>query len=263
MKSNNICKFILPGQENGISISCFILETNLDTMREKIQLTQHRMILVSEGEGSFICDGKQIPLAKGNLVFCFKDEIMCVQAEENFEYTYIQFDGERAKDLFARFNIHKNNRLFSGFDGLIPLWKESLVKANEQTIDLVSESILLYTFSRMNVNGVVQDNLINRIVEFTERNFRDCDMSIGYISKELAYNPKYISHEFKKQMGIGFAEYLRTLRIKYAVSLFEHGMDSVKNVALLSGFSDPLYFSTVFKKTVGVSPTDYIRTKSV
>ena len=58
-------------------------------------------------------------------------------------------------------------------------------------------------------------------------------------------------------MGVSLKEYLRTLRIKYAVSLFDHGMDSVKNVALLSGFNDPLYFSTVFKKTVGVSPTDY------
>ena len=47
------------------------------------------------------------------------------------------------------------------------------------------------------------------------------------------------------------------MRIKYAVSLLEHGIDSVKNVAFLSGFSDPLYFSNVFKKVVGVSPKEY------
>ena len=58
-------------------------------------------------------------------------------------------------------------------------------------------------------------------------------------------------------MGLGYSEHLRNMRIKYAVSLLEHGIDSVKNVALLSGFSDPLYFSSVFKKTVGVSPRDY------
>jgi AraC-like DNA-binding protein len=60
-------------------------------------------------------------------------------------------------------------------------------------------------------------------------------------------------------MGIGYAEYLRNLRIKYAVSLFDHGIDSVKNVALLSGFSDPLYFSTVFKTVVGLSPKEYLK----
>jgi two-component system response regulator YesN len=47
------------------------------------------------------------------------------------------------------------------------------------------------------------------------------------------------------------------MRIKYAVSLFDHGLDSIKNVALLSGFFDPLYFSSVFKQVVGVSPTEY------
>jgi AraC-like DNA-binding protein len=43
------------------------------------------------------------------------------------------------------------------------------------------------------------------------------------------------------------------------VSLLEHGIDSVKNVALLSGFSDPLYFSTVFKKDIGISPKEYMK----
>ena len=43
-----------------------------------------------------------------------------------------------------------------------------------------------------------------------------------------------------------------------AQSLFNEGLDSVKNVALLSGFSDPLYFSKVFKKRVGCAPTEYI-----
>jgi len=47
------------------------------------------------------------------------------------------------------------------------------------------------------------------------------------------------------------------MRISYAVTLFDHGIDSVKSIALLSGFRDPLYFSSVFRKTVGVAPTEY------
>ena len=58
-------------------------------------------------------------------------------------------------------------------------------------------------------------------------------------------------------MGITYSEYLRNLRIRYAASLFDHGIDSVKNVAFLSGFTDPMYFSGVFKKVTGLSPKEY------
>lgn len=258
MRSNNICKFILPGQEIGLSISCFILETNLDVIHKKILLTTHRIILVTKGEGSFFFSGQKTFFTAGNLIFGFKDELFHAETEKECEFMYIQFDGDRANELFTRFNIQKNNRCFSGFDGLIPLWKESLSRADKQTIDLVSESILLYTFSRLTGNIVQRDVFINKVIELLEKNFRDYELSIASIAKELSYNPKYISHVFKKHMGVSLTEYLRTLRIRYAVSLFDHGMDSVKNVALLSGFNDPFYFSTVFKKTVGVSPTDYV-----
>ena len=33
---------------------------------------------------------------------------------------------------------------------------------------------------------------------------------------------------------------------------------SPSDIALASGFSDPLYFSKVFKKLVGVSPREYM-----
>ena len=57
---------------------------------------------------------------------------------------------------------------------------------------------------------------------------------------------------------MNYSEYLRSVRFKYAISLFELGISSVKNVALLSGFSDPLYFSNIFKKTTGISPKEFI-----
>jgi AraC-like DNA-binding protein len=59
-------------------------------------------------------------------------------------------------------------------------------------------------------------------------------------------------------MGVLYSVYLRSLRLKHAVLLMDHGIDSVKNVALLSGFNDPLYFSTVFRNSTGISPKEYM-----
>ena len=78
------------------------------------------------------------------------------------------------------------------------------------------------------------------------------------VASLLLVNARGVSDYFKEKMHIGYNEYLRSLRFQYAISLFELGIHSVKNVAILSGFSDPLYFSNAFKKEIGISPKEFI-----
>jgi YesN/AraC family two-component response regulator len=163
----------------------------------------------------------------------------------------------RADTLFFRFGITKESRYFSGFDGLIPFWRESLLRATDQFVDLAAESMILYTFSRMTAANTETDPLLARIIELSEDSFRDPAFSLAGLADELGYNVKYLSHFFKSKMKVNYTDYLRSLRINYATSLFDHGIESVKNVAMLSGFTDPLYFSTVFKNVVGCSPLAY------
>ena len=72
------------------------------------------------------------------------------------------------------------------------------------------------------------------------------------------YNKKYLSDLFKARFNIPFNTYLTQLRIENAAKLIGAGFTSIKEIAQLSGFSDPLYFSKVFKKKYGISPGEYI-----
>ena len=257
MRSKNICKFIEYAGSHTLSVSCFVLESDLKTMHTEHKLEQHHAILAVSGEGVFHFDGEAVPFSTGSLVFGFRGESFYVRCPKECEYIYIRFDGTRADELLRRFCIRPGLRSFPGCDGLIPLWRESLTRASPQTIDLASESILLYTFSRLSSDDPEKPGLISRMVEITENRFTDPSLSMASIAETLGYNVKYLSHAFKEKSGVGYSEYLRSMRIKYAVSLFDHGIESVKNVAALSGFNDPLYFSTVFKKIVGMTPKEY------
>jgi AraC-like DNA-binding protein len=123
----------------------------------------------------------------------------------------------------------------------------------------VAEGLLLFSFSRLTCEKAAENGLVAQIIEMTEEGFRDPTLGIAEIARELSYHPKYLSHLFKRKTGVTYSEYLRSVRLKYATSLFDHGLDSVKNVALLSGYADPLYFSGVFKRQMGLSPKDYLR----
>ena len=253
----NICKYIDAHRDNELDVSWFVLEADGNGLYQPHKLNRHQLILVSEGSGFFDFDNTKIPFSVGSLVFGFKGETFLPQPDSSCKYMYIRFIGPRADELFKRFNITAATRAFSGFDGLVPLWSESLSRADEQTIDLAAESMLLYAFSRLAGNITEHNTLISKIIEISESHFTDPTLSVATIADALGYNPKYVSHIFKKKMGVGYSEYLKTLRIKYAVTLFDHGIESVKNVARLSGFTDPLYFSTLFKKSIGVSPKEY------
>ena len=257
MSNKNICKFSTQIISSTLYISQFIFETDKETMKKSVDLNENRMYLISKGNGKMGIDLKELDFQAGDLIFAFKGEKITVSDANKCEFMYIDFDGTRATELLRRFAIIDNNRKFSGFDGLIPFWKESLMRASKENIDLSAESILLYSFSRFSALTPKGSSLINKIIELTEENFKDNSFSINTVAEELGYNTKYISHIFKEKSGVTYSEYLRDLRIKYAISLFDHGIDSVKNVAALSGFSDPLYFSTVFKKCVGVTPKEY------
>ena len=257
MTNKNICKFSTPLITNSLYISQFIFETEAETMKKPVNLNENRMYLISKGNGKMAINKEEVSFQVGDLIFGFKGEKVTVTEINKCEFMYIDFDGTRATELLRRFAIIDSNRKFPGFDGLIPFWKESLSRASKENIDLSAESILLYSFSRFSALTKKGNPLVNKIIELSEENFKSNEFSINSIAEELGYNSKYISHIFKEKTGVTYSEYLRDLRIKYAISLFDHGLDSVKNVAVLSGFSDPLYFSTVFKKCIGVTPKEY------
>ena len=67
----------------------------------------------------------------------------------------------------------------------------------------------------------------------------------------------YISHSFKKEIGMSPMEYLITIRIKESKILLRTTNYSISQVADIVGFTTPTYFSKQFRKSTGISPTDY------
>ncbi|MBO5908106.1 MAG: helix-turn-helix transcriptional regulator [Clostridia bacterium] len=256
MKTKNICKFGEGGSSGRLEIHNFVLESNKDITTSVTRTPYSRLFLISTGSGEVNIDGTDHSVKMGSILFVFENE--AVKMSDGIdECMYISFGGVRASELLVRFSVNRINRCFDELEGVIPLWRESLSRANENNLDIIAESIFLYTISRTSGERQEKCDVISAILSISEEHFTESSFSLGDISEMLGYNSKYISHLFKNKMGISFTTYLRDLRIKYAVSLFDYGLDSVKNVAFLSGFSDPLYFSAVFKSAIGISPKEY------
>ncbi len=260
LKNKNICHFITQSEENILKTKNFVLESNPEAMKRISRLSNHTLYLVVSGSGIFVFDEKSTQAKQGSLIFGFENEDFLIEnGSGDFEYIYVGFCGGRADELFHRFDISKKRRCFDGLEALIPFWRDGITRANGDNTDLVAESVLMHSFSRLTGSGNKNDNIVNMALAIIEEEFNDPALSLSFVADRLGYNAKYLSHSFKEKVGAGFSQYLRTVRIKHAVFLMEHGVDSVKNIAFLCGFTDPLYFSSVFKDSLGISPKEYMQ----
>ena len=104
------------------------------------------------------------------------------------------------------------------------------------------------------ISQTIQEAIIN--------NYTDCDFSLDAVYASIAYSKEYVRKIFIKEYGISPLAYLMEKRIDCAKQLLlrRNNNDSnysIKEIAQMSGFSDPLYFSRYFKKITGVSPKEY------
>ena len=266
MEDQNICRF-LPVQNHYDVIHTinFVLETKKQVYEGLVGLTVFRMHYVLQGEGVLHTPGNTQILKKGDLFFGLPAVPMAIESGTDFQYLYISFLGGRANMIMDQLQIGNQNSVFHGLEEVEDFWL-CAVNAETPMMELRSESVLLYTFSvlagRMQEQEEVvpkSGNTVLQIKKYLDDNYADTELTLEKIGRELSYNRKYLSTAFKKEFRIGITEYLNTIRVQHACTMLEQGFTSMKDIAQLCGYRDPLYFSRIFKKYMGVSPREHMR----
>ncbi|WMT39700.1 helix-turn-helix domain-containing protein [Paenibacillus sp. D2_2] len=76
-------------------------------------------------------------------------------------------------------------------------------------------------------------------------------------------NEKYLSHLFKKEVGVAFSQYLQSERVEEAKRLLDLSNDSISSIATRLNFYDQNHFIKVFKKHTGMTPKRFRDKKEV
>lgn len=99
-------------------------------------------------------------------------------------------------------------------------------------------------------------SVISKAKEYINQNFAK-ELSLDDVSRIVNISPYYFSKLFKEESGENFIEYLTRVRIAYAKELLKNLSLSIKEICMMSGYSDPNYFSRIFKKQEGITPSEY------
>jgi len=261
---SNICKLVDAPITDTLYIRYFVYETDVaEAMKKMSMWSYHAVGIVVNGSGVLKTEHQKKRLQIGTVFFTFSGNSFSIEDADSLHYIYILFNGGRAESILSRLGIDRFNCTFDGHEGLVSFWKTGVERANDSNIDLISESVFLYTLSELTPPSEKSGQyLLGDILEYIESNFTDHTFSLSSCADALGYNHKYISRIFKDGMKETFSEYVKNMRIRHAVFLMEQGITSIKNISILCGYRDPLYFSRVFKQSVGMSPSEYLERKT-
>ncbi|MDR3174633.1 MAG: helix-turn-helix domain-containing protein, partial [Treponema sp.] len=106
-----------------------------------------------------------------------------------------------------------------------------------------------------------QDKDKSRIRKLTEYIQTHCaeEITLRQLAAEAYLSPYYLSHFFKKKMGITFQDYLTLARLQSAVNFLSQTDKRITEIAMLCGFPSIRSFNTAFKKQYGTTPREYRR----
>lgn len=261
----NICKFVSTRRaREEINIIHFVYEKSARFEQKFILPAAYSVAFVTEGAGILHTTAGAQKIASGDIFILFSAGAYYIENTDGLKYIYITFVGSRAPGLMERLHAPRAQSVYHGMDSLRPLWENAFQLVTEENIDILCEGILLYTISLLcpEKDEAALDDKMSSMLQVKmhiDNHFTNPALTLASVSKDFAFNPKYLSTAFKKLVRVSFSEYLTKRRLEYALSLIRGGVSNVKELSEMCGYNDALYFSKTFKKHYGVSPKQYMQ----
>ncbi|NQX61248.1 AraC family transcriptional regulator [Paenibacillus qinlingensis] len=234
------------------------------------------LLLVREGTGELFMDGKKVVLKYGTVVYAPSGSGMYVVNTSSIplQLDRIAFDviirsGSPAeKGTYLPYSVQ---RMFQEPIQLqTPYWALQVsqeledMQVSSQQQDVFKRQILFYTMMNMILQNTGEarppeaHNVIEHAVTLIHKHYRD-DLTRDQIAEQLGVSPEHFSRLFKKEMGMGFIDYLLQFRMERSRELLQLSRANVQEIAQQVGFQSQYYFSRKFKQMVGVSPSTYMQ----
>lgn len=229
----------------------------------------YEIYFLEKGFCEYIISGRKYQLKSGDLIFVMQNAEHSTDYKNklytrrliNFSKDYIP--ASLLSDSFSESAIFRCESIVKE---LLRIF--DLIEAEYQKKEIYSDNvlkclvnILCYTVSRSEKEELsfISADAVRRATSYIEENYMN-EVTLSKAAEICAISGEHLSRLFKKEMNIGFNEYLNLVRLKKAEQMLinEKGK-SIFEIAFSCGFSDSNYFSYKFRKHYGVSPKEIRR----
>ena len=84
-------------------------------------------------------------------------------------------------------------------------------------------------------------------------------ITLEALASQVGVHPVHLGRTFRRHRGLPLGEWIRRLRLDFALGRLGHSEDSIADIAVASGFADQSHLTRVMQRRMGVTPAQYRR----
>lgn len=103
----------------------------------------------------------------------------------------------------------------------------------------------------------IENEFVNRVASEIEKHLSDESFSVEQLAKNLFMSYSQVQRKLNAVIGMSPNQYIKFLRLEKSKQLLNTTDETIMNISMTCGFSDPSYFGKVFKQEYGVTPQEW------
>ena len=230
---------------------------------------------VISGTGTLIAENSKkesisysIKSGQGFMIFPNQICTYIADAQQPWEYVWIEFDGLRAKETVELSGLCVNSPVYKAkYKDVAQTMKDEMVyiinHKDDSPFHLIGHLYLFIdsfvkssAITQISKSNNLRDFYIKEALSFIEQNFQN-DITVEEIAACCGLNRSYFGKIFHEVLGKSPQEFLISYRMTKATELLKLTSLSIAEVGSAVGYSNQLHFSRAFKKIYGISPRQW------
>lgn len=209
-----------------------------------------------------------IKSGQGFMIFPNQICTYIADAQQPWEYVWIEFDGLRAKETVELSGLCVNSPVYKAkYKDIAQTMKDEMLyivnHKDDSPFHLIGHLYLFIdsfvkssTIAQISKSNNLRDFYIKEALSFIEQNFQN-DITVEEIAACCGLNRSYFGKIFHEVLGKSPQEFLISYRMTKATELLKLTSLSIAEVGSAVGYANQLHFSRAFKKIYGISPRQW------
>lgn len=230
---------------------------------------------VISGTGTLIAENSKkesisysIKSGQGFMIFPNQICTYIADAQQPWEYVWIEFDGLRAKETVELSGLCVNSPVYKAkYKDVAQTMKDEMLyiinHKDDSPFHLIGHLYLFIdsfvkssAITQISKSNNLRDFYIKEALSFIEQNFQN-DITVEEIAACCGLNRSYFGKIFHEVLGKSPQKFLISYRMTKATELLKLTSLSIAEVGSAVGYSNQLHFSRAFKKIYGISPRQW------